>query len=312
MSCRIYSLRYFRFRPGFGLKMRILLYSLLLLTVPSTLLASPKVSSIRFHSFIEKFYNDRFSAPAGIFVDRANKEVYVADKGKGEVFVFDNDGSPVFRIGRTSGVASPLDVAVKGNRVYISQDGKDGIGIFSYRGELLGEARPGKDITFSPGKITVDEGGRVYAVNKAGANCLVLDKEDRFAGLVGEGLKSLTDVAVGKDRIFLLTPFDSHAIQVYDKEGRFLSGFEGLDGQGGTLGLPIAAKVDRYGLLWILDSIKGIVVYDEDYKAIARFGDFGAGKGQFLFPVDIDIDGQDMLYVVEKEGKKVNLFKIER
>ncbi len=306
------SLQYLSFKPGFGLKMGALLYSLLILTVPSTLLASPKASSIRFHSFIEKFFNDKFGVPTGIFVDRANKEIYVADKGKGEVFVFDSEGSPVFRIGRAAGVASPLDLAVKGNKVYVSQDGKDGIGIFSYRGEPLGEARPGKDIAFSPGKITVDEGGRVYAVNKAGTNCLVFDKEDNFAVLVGEGLESLTDVAVGKDRIFLLTPFDSRAIQVYDKEGRFLSSFEGLDGQGGTLGLPIAAKVDRYGLLWILDSIKGIVVYDADYKAIARFGDFGAGKGQFLFPVDIDIDGQDMLYIVEKEGKKVNIFKIER
>ena len=141
---------------------------------------------------------------------------------------------------------------------------------------------------------------------------MVFDSQDRFVGTIGTGLASLAGVAVSKDRVYLLTPFDGRAIQVYDKQGNFIMAFEGVRDRGGTLGLPTAAKVDKNGLLWLIDSLRGIVVYDPGGNQVARFDDYGAAKGQLFFPVDIDFDKGNMVYISEKGAKRVSVFKREK
>lgn len=267
--------------------------------------------SIKFSFSFDRFYGDHFNAPAGIFVDRKNREIYLADSGRKELFIFDAVGTPLFRIGRNSGISSPLDMVVRSNLIYLSQEGKGSIDILSYKGDVKGSIEP-RNVPFSPGRMTLDNKGNIYVINKAGTNCRVFDKDDRPINTIGEGLLSITDVAVADDRIYLITPFDSRAVHVYDMDGRPLMRYEGLEERGGTLSLPISATVDRLGLLWLLDALKGIIVYDKKGMEVARFNLIGPLKGQLLFPVEIDIDDDDRLYVAEKEAKRVTVYKIER
>lgn len=270
--------------------------------------------AIRFSHSFNRHYAERFSAPVGIAVDGANSEIYVIDSGLKKVFIFDLRGTPVFSFGsKESGESrafSPLDVAVKNGRIYLSQEGSGSVGVFNYKGNVVGALTVPGD--FAPGTIAVDDDGMVYVVNKSRTNCLVFDSSGKFIAPIGEGLKSLSGVAVGKDRIYLITPVDSRVVQVYGKDRAFLASFEGLEGEGGTLGLPIAAKVDRLDNLWILDAIKGIIVYNSDWREISRVSISGTVEGQLFFPVDFDIDANDMLYVAEKGAKRVSVFKIER
>lgn len=227
------------------------------------------------------------------------------------MLIFDTTGTPVFRMGKGNGISNPVDMVVRNNRIYLSQEGKDDISILSYKGDSIGKLRP-VDGPFSPGKMTLDKKGNIYVINKARTNCIVFDKDDRLSGTIGEGLFSITDVAVANDRIYLITPGDSRAVQVYDKKGNYLMSYEGLDGRGGTLGLPISATVDRQGYLWLLDALKGIIVYDEKGAELTRFRVSGQSKAELQFPVEIDIDDEDMLYVVDKGSKRVVVFKIDR
>lgn len=268
--------------------------------------------AIRFAFTIEKFYQDRLNTPIGVFVDNERKELYVADSGRNEVLIFDLKGSPIFKFGADQGVASPFDLVVKNGLIYLVQEGKAYIEVFNYRGEVVRRVAPPEGITFSPGRMAVDEDGSLYVVNKARTTCMVFDNQDRFVGIIGTGLTSLAGVAVSKDRVYLITPFGGSAVQVYDKEGNFIMAFEGVKEQGGTLGLPTSVTIDRNGLLWLVDSLRGIVVYDPAGKEVARFSEYGETKGQLFFPVDIDFDKGNMVYIAEKGARRVSVFKQEK
>lgn len=267
---------------------------------------------IKFAFSIEKFYKDSLNTPQGIFVDKEQQEIYVADAGRGEVLIFDLKGNPIFKFGKEQGVLSPFDLVVKGSRIYLVQDGKPYIEVFDYRGESVGRVAPPEGIAFVPGRMALDEDGSLYVVNKDRTNCMIFDNQDKFVGTIGQGLASLSGVVVSKDRIYLITPFGGRAVQVYDKNGNFMMAFEGIEGQGGTLELPTTAMIDKEGLLWILDSQRGIVVYDKDYKFVARLGEYGPGKWQLFFPTDIDFDKGNMVYIANKGAKRVSVFKIQR
>ena len=267
--------------------------------------------SPRFKFSIDGFYSDLFDSPMGVFVDGKNKEVYVVDVGKGEVFVFDTMGTPLFRFGLSSGVETPIDVAAAKDRIYVSEEGKSYVEVFNLRGERVGELTvPGTE--FSPGRMDVDGEGNIYVVNRKLGECYVFDSSGVFIRTIGKGLFSLSGVAVegGGDRVYLIAPFyQGRVIHLYKKTGEFIASFEGIEDRGGTLGLPTSAKVDSSGNLWVVDSLKGVVVYDRDWKKAAFFGRGGASVDRLDFPVDVDFDGEGMIYIVDKERKSLRVFK---
>lgn len=286
-----------------------ILFYVCCITIPS--FASDDSIVPRFVFTIDKFYNDHFDTPIGIFVDKQRQEVYVADSGRGEVFIFDLKGHPVFKFGRMQGVSTPVDMVVKDGRIYLVQEGKPYVEIFNYRGESIGRVIPPEDMPFAPGRITIDEDNNIYVVNKSKTTCLVFDKNDTFIGSIGKGLPSLTGVAVSKERVYLITPFGGRAVRVYDKKGNFIMAFEAIEGEGGTLGLPTNAAIGSGGLLWVVDSLKGASVYKNDGIKLFQFGEYGPEKWRLFFPMDIDFDTGNMVYIVNRGSKNISVFTIE-
>jgi DNA-binding beta-propeller fold protein YncE len=264
--------------------------------------------SLRFEFAIEGFYKDRFDSPVGIFVDREHGEVFVADSARGEVLLFDSEGTPIHRFGKLNGIRNPIDIVARNDRIYVSQEGNPYIDVLNFTGKPVGRLAPLK-IPFYPGKMDIDGDGNIFVVNKARAESVVFDSEDRFVGTIGEGLKSISGVAVSADRVYLLTPADGQAVQVYNKSGEFIMAFEGIEGRGGRLGLPASAKVDGEGRLWLVDALRGVFIYDMEGTRIAGFGWSGAPEGLLSFPVDIDFDSENRVYIVEKAKKSVSVFK---
>ena len=279
--------------------------------IPIPSLASDEAPVLRFVFTIEKFYKDPLDTPIGIFVDKERKEIYVADSGRNEVLIFDLKGHPLFKFGKAQGISNPFDMVVKDSRIYLVQEGKPYIEVFNYRGESVARVAPPEDMPFAPGRITIDEDNNIYVINKNKTTCLVFDKNDTFIGSIGKGLPSLTGVAVSKDRVYLITPFGGRSVQVYDKKGDFIMAFEAIEGEGGTLGLPTNAMIDRGGVLWLVDSLRGIPVYKEDGIKLFQLGEYGAEKWQLSFPMDIDFDKGNMVYIVNKGSKSISVFAIE-
>ncbi|VAW35727.1 hypothetical protein MNBD_DELTA02-1172 [hydrothermal vent metagenome] len=261
---------------------------------------------------IKSFFSDPFLNPIGIFIDKERNEVYVVDNERDEIFIFDQNGTPIFRFGRKAGrrlLSTPIDLVVRGDLIYISQEGKPYIEVFDQRGNSVKRVTfPGK--SFAPGRMDIDRDGNIYVVNKKLGECYVLDDQDTVVRTIGEGLVSLSGVAVDGEEVYLITPFPSRTmvINVYTVRGEFVTSFENIDSRGGTLMLPTAGKVDVAGNLWLVDSLMGIQIYDPDHKKISFFGKLESHKEMLRHPVDIDFTLNGMIYVVDKETKSVKIF----
>ncbi len=285
---------------------------ILTLSLPSALWAGENGVVLRYVFSIDGFGKDRFESPTGIFIDRSKGEIYIADNGAHEVLIFDLKGYPLYRLGKKQGIKNPFDIAAHKDRIYLSEEGSADIKIFNYRGAQAGRISTNGKEKFYPGQIYISAGGNIYAVDKSKPSAVVFNAQGKFIMEISGKFGSVADVSADEGRIYLVTPYSNRVIQVYDSSGVRLMGFEALDGQGGTLALPVAAKPDKDGNIWVVDALHGIAIYDKDGRELGRFSEYGKEKGQVFFPIDIDFDGSNMVYILEKGAKRVSVFRIER
>ncbi len=263
----------------------------------------------RFKFSIDSYYKEPIPNPMGLFVDKEHGEVYIADRDKSEVFVFDSRGAPVFKFGSRETLLGITDLVVRDDRVYVSREGVAQIDVFNLRGVHMDTLTPpGKD--FLPGMMALGDEGDIYIVNKKLGECLVLDSEDKFTGTIGKGLTSMSGVSARAGLVYFVSPFfPGNVVHVFKKTGEHVMSFEGIEGQGGTLGLPVSIKVDGAGNMWIADSIKGVVIYDKNARKINVFGWMGPASHRLRIPVDIDLGSEGMIYLIDKDKKRVSVFK---
>ncbi len=286
---------------------------ILALILPAALSAGEEKGIVLRYVFsIGGFGKERFESPTGLFIDRSKGELYVADNGAHEVLIFDLKGYPLYRLGKKQGIRNPFDVAAHNDRIYLSEEGSPDIKILSYRGEPAGRVSSSGAEKFYPGQIYIGAGGNIYAVDKSKPSAVVFDAKGGLVMEISGKFGSLADVSADDARVYLVTPYSKRVIQVYDSNGARVMGFEALEGQGGTLALPVAAKPDADGNIWVVDALHGIAIYDKDGREIGRFGEYGEDKGQLFFPIDIDFDGLNMVYILEKGAKRVSVFRVER
>lgn len=273
--------------------------------------ASPDIRP-RLKGSIEAFNEDKFESPSAIFIDKEHGEIYLADSIRGEVFVFGLDGSPIFRFGKKQGIDNPTDILVRDDNIYLVQESRPYVEIFNLRGKSIGRIAPGEGYgkDFLPGGMDMDASGNFYVVNKSFGECLIFDSEGVYIGRFGEEVDSITSVVVGKDKVYLLTPFFvGRVVHVYTLSGEYSHSFQAVEGRGGTLALPAGGRVDVEGRFWLVDALRGVVIFSKDSVELSRVGTRGKNLGSLNFPVDIDFDGEGVIYIVEKAGKRISIFK---
>ncbi len=265
----------------------------------------------KFKFAIGGYYNDRFQNPSAIFIDRKEEELYVADNARGEIMIFTLEGAPVYRFGKRKGISAPKDVAVRDGNIYVVEEGSPNIFVYNYRGELVKRLEPPGDEDFMPGTLDMDERGYLYITDILNGGCIVLDREDRPAGRIARGLKPVSSVAVGRKIVYFITPFHrGKVIHLYTREGKHLRSFEAIEGRGGNLGLPVAGRVDEEENLWLVDSLRGVMVYTPEGKRIMEFGGSPPLRELLEFPIDIDFFGNNVVYILEKGKKRIGVFRL--
>ena len=203
----------------------ILIFFLLSSALPAQNVYSQKNKKIliRYLYSIDSFYNNKFGLPTGVFVDRILNEIYIIDNQKNEILIFNGDGTPVFKIDKKKGIKSPIDLVLSKGLMYVTQEGKNFIEVFDYRGDLVRRIIPPDNIKFIPGRLAIDENDNLYVINKTKTNCLVFNKKGELVNEIGSGLFSLASITIYNKRVYLITPFDGSAIQVFDKNGKIIS-----------------------------------------------------------------------------------------
>ena len=51
-----------------------------------------------------------------------------------------------------------------------------------------------------------------------------------------------------------------------------------------------------------------VTICTTDHEFISQFGGFGSGDGQFIWPVSIDVDSQDNVYVSDENLQRITVF----
>jgi sugar lactone lactonase YvrE len=76
-------------------------------------------------------------------------------------------------------------------------------------------------------------------------------------------------------------------------------------------GKPTGVYVDAKGLVWVADThYARVIVYDRDGHEQYRFGSRGEGPGQFIFPTNVVIDREGVIYVGEYgENSRISRFR---
>lgn len=109
--------------------------------------------------------------------------------------------------------------------------------------------------------------------------------------------------------VILLWPRGPHLTipTVYTRE-RVIIGAES-DNPNYTLYEPHGLAIDKNGNLYVVDSYNHrIVVYDSLGRFIREIGRAGQGPGEFIVPIDADMDSLGRLYVLEARNYRVSIF----
>lgn len=264
--------------------------------------------------------NRRFSSPVAVFFDAVHREIYVADGGTGVVVTLDRNGRYLgsFNHWRRD-LARKVEItgiAVNSKRtVFVADASADRLWTYDYLGNLTGSI-PIQRVNRSsalPGKMAIDGDDSIYIVLRNAGEVVVLDPNGQRKGEIGSPkIAACCDVALdGRGDVYLLSR-KGDAVHIFDVHGALTRKFGahvlGNDG----FAQPSAIDIDSKGRIWIADSVGQVVkAFDSAGTLLGMFGGMGSEDGDFFFPIDLCVDrASDTLFVIEKNGRRLQAFKI--
>ncbi|MCS7034668.1 MAG: 6-bladed beta-propeller [Phycisphaerae bacterium] len=86
-------------------------------------------------------------------------------------------------------------------------------------------------------------------------------------------------------------------VQRIDRAGRFIAGWRMPDS---ALGKPVGVSIGPDGNIYVPDThYHRVIVYAPDGTELRRWGRFGRGPGEFIFPTDVAFDSRGRVFVSE-------------
>jgi len=271
-----------------------------------------------------------FLDPQGLAFDPSRFELYVADTGHNRVVVMSKNGVILHTYQHTvrsgSGEVLPGEPAAllprPGGKLALTDRLSDRIDLVDYMGNSVGSIDVSKALgtkeRASPGRLAGDVEGNLYVIEQRTARVLVFDAAGKlvrsFGGRGGSAgrFEKIADVAVGENgTIYVLDSTGAPVVTAFDSEGHWLLGFGRHGNKPETVHFPVALTIDGGGRIWIADAFSHEVkAYTPKGEFVGSFGMPGDGPGQFYFPSDV-VAFADVLYVLEKGGRRVQAFHIE-
>lgn len=259
-----------------------------------------------------------------LYFDLHSGEIYVAEGGT--VKVFNSTGMEIYSFGEGE-LGSISDVAVdsEGNVFTLSWwYGGYHIGKCDFRGELQEKIQIGKlpedFIGFSPNRMIYRE-GRFFLVDKNRLRVAVVDKEGVF--LKGYDLAALIDVkdkeqgendifgfSMDREGNFLFTiPVHFRAYKV-TPEGK-VSSFGQRGSAPGKFGVVAGIAADGKGNILVSDTLRSVVmIFDKEFRFQSEFGKRGFKPGNLIGPRDLEVDGNNRVFVTQLRNRGVSVYHL--
>ena len=245
-------------------------------TIDPSLIPSPTVYVFDGQSgeLLTSWGENRFVMPHGLTLDPAGN-VWLTDVGLHQVFQFDGAGNLLLTLGEAGVPGSdaahfnrPTDVAVAADGSFYVSDGylNSRIVHFAADGRFLhewGSAGTASGEFDVPHSLDVDAEGRVYVADRGNAR-----------------------------------------LQIFDGDGRFLSSWHDEL----QIGRPWAVRVGADGFVYVVDGgdqnewlpdRARILKLTPEGEIVDRFGGYGRGPGQFIWPHALAVAADGTLFVAE-------------
>ena len=265
---------------------------------------------------------DALSSPLGVAV-AANGDVYVVDFDKQRVDRFSRTGQfevsfSAIKDGKETKLRAPVNVAIGGNEVWVTDRRLRGIYVFSLDGTYLRKVTPKKLGPWTPLAIDVAASGesRVTDVGQSDKHRIVLlAKDGTVERTVGKTVQVddpktqpgvfffPSGITTGPDGKIFVSDGDNRRVQVFDKTGKFLHFIN-------TSGVPRGIDMDAKDRVYVVDTLAhNVSVYTTDGKSVVQFGAQGFGPGQFNFPNGVAIGPDQRIYISDRVNGQVQVWE---
>jgi len=274
---------------------------------------------------------DPFRRPLALTTDSSRGIVLVADTGNHRLVVLDREG-------RTRGVIASAPIDARGTlgapsavaidrrgRIFVLDDIRRSIEVLTPTGSRIAELAPALPAAAAPGSqiqdIAIGASGSIYILySGATPGILVLDAKGRTTREIGfaparkDGLDGPVALAVNEAETLIATvdPRAENSVRVATIDGDHFASF-GTHGEGeGTFSLAASVAWGPNETVWIVDAVRhSVSAFESDGRFIGRIGGFGAGPGQFNYPIACEFLADDQLAVLERAGGRYQLMRLD-
>lgn len=290
-------------------------------------ISSPRDVRLKAEPWWEKVINflfgvgkrDHLVRPFG--VTTFGGKIYVADPGDVSVWEIDPAAGKMSRLieGERGKLQMPIGVAVAGDgRLFVSDSAAGCVAVFGTegksRGKRLGEIREKMQ---RPTGLALDrERGRLYVADTMTHSVHVYDTQTlhhlfdigRRGGGKGE-FNFPAHLALAGGKLYV-TDEMNFRIQVFDREGKFLSAFGHLGDGAGDFARPKGVAVDSEGHIYVVDALfDNVQIFDEQGRLLLFIGGPGRKPGEFWLPSEIWIDEHDNIYISDSYNRRLQVLR---
>lgn len=253
--------------------------------------------------------------------------LFVSDTVDRSIKVFDIPEKRYFVIKDVPGgeLGKPLgiDVDGKGN-LFVADSSNRVIHVFNRDGKHLRQITDGKQFDRLSSVTVNKEGTRVYAVDIGG----VQSENHRvrvYNALSGEHVMDIgkrgtekgefnlpRDLAIGKDDRLYVVDGGNFRVQIFDRDGKFMSTFGKVGKQLGDFARPKEIAVDPEGNVYVADAAFGnFQIFSADGEMLMFAGARSEvnGPARYMLPAGIYVDEDGRIYMGDQWFKKVDIFR---
>jgi len=175
----------------------------------------------------------------------------------------------------------------------------------SFWGRLLDAVagEPEFHALIAPYSVVTDSRDRIIVTDPGAAGIHIFDFAQHKYKFIArhkdtDGLESPQCVAVDSADNIYVTDSYSGKIFVFDADGKFQRVVGSVKGEGyfkRSTGIAVDSQAQR---IYVTDTLRHrIFVLDMQGRVLQKIGGNGAGEGQFNFPTELRLDGEDLLVV---------------
>jgi hypothetical protein len=284
-------------------------------------------------SKIVRDYSDKqpFGNMAGIYFDKQKQEIYITDRQNHQIGITNTQGVTLWTFkhwvtekgSERRILGEPTSIVVTNTSdIIVSDNMVDYLDILDYRGVGYSTINPSDYYSvnsFKGAVLAIDTLGNLYVGTKGNKPEVLKFDQDfnlvkRF-GEKGDSLDKFNTISgiciLGNGEIVVTDLFSLPVVKLFDTDGNYLRGFGQHDVDKSDFSFAAGVVSMRGGRIWIVDTIRQVVkCFDQNGEYVTMIGGYGFGPGDMCYPSAIASDGDTLLLVAEREGKRYQQFNI--